>query len=313
MAILQKCSKCKKRLSIRRKKCSRFNSLTLGKLCKWYLELPEVKAKTSYRRDSHFVAHLKRLLGKRTKIKNITIGKMESYRSIRLSEPSVVHPGKTITRCTVNKEVMALKVVFNRAIRHGKLKENPIANIKKLSENNVRQRILTPDEFTALLNASDLHLKPIVQMAYFMAMRKNEIIKLSWREVDMNKGFIRLPSERTKTNSSRSIPIHPEVRDTLEKLPKDSSIERVFLRRGKPFDRIKHSFQSACKKAKIENFTFHDLRHCAINNLRKAGNDYFKIMAISGHKTTSVFQRYNLVDEEELSKVKWSSEDKKLE
>ena len=82
-------------------------------------------------------------------------------------------------------------------------------------------------------------------------------------------------------------------------------IARVFLRHGQPFEEIKHSFQSACKKARIENFTFHDLRHCALNNLRKAGNDYFRIMAMSGHKTISVFKRYNLVTEEELAGIKW--------
>jgi integrase len=294
-------------LSIKRKRCSRFNGLTLGELCKWYLELPEVKAKTSYQRDGHFIAHLKRLLEERTKIKDITIGRMESYRSIRLSEPSPVHPGKTVTKCEVNKEVMALKVIFNRAIRHGKLKDNPITNIKKLPEHNIRQRVLTSNEFRALLSASDLHLKPIIQIAYFMAMRKGEIIKLTWPEVDLEKGFIRLSGERTKTNNSRSIPIHPEVKLILESLPRGVDTERVFLRRGKPFDRIKHSFKSACRRAKIENFTFHDLRHCAINNLRKEKNDVLQIMAISGHQTMSVFQRYNLVDEDELSKIKWPS------
>lgn len=57
-----------------------------------------------------------------------------------------------------------------------------------------------------------------------------------------------------------------------------------------------------------KNFTFHDLRHCALNNLRKAGNDFFKIMAMSGHKTISVFKRYNLVTEEELAGIKWPSQ-----
>ena len=51
--------------------------------------------------------------------------------------------------------------------------------------------------------------------------------------------------------------------------------------------------------------TFHDLRHCAINNLRLAGNDSFEIMAMSGHTTMSVFKRYNLVTEEELKEIKW--------
>jgi integrase len=71
-------------------------------------------------------------------------------------------------------------VIFNRAVRHGKLKLNPIGNVKRLPENNIRQRILTLDEFKALLNASDDHLKPIVQIAYHMGMRKDEIVGLKW-------------------------------------------------------------------------------------------------------------------------------------
>jgi integrase len=142
-------------------------------------------------------------------------------------------------------------------------------------------------------------------MAYCVGMRKDEITRLTWPEVDLKKGFVRLPAERTKTDSSRNIPIHPEVTAMLERLPRGLHTERVFLRNGQPFDEINHRFQSACKKAKIENFTFHDLRHCALNNLRKAGNDFFQIMAMSGHKTISVFKRYNLVTEEELAGIKW--------
>lgn len=141
-----------------------------------------------------------------------------------------------------------------------------------------------------------------------MGMRKDEIVRLTWSEVDLRKGFIRLPGERTKTDSPRIIPLHPEVRSTLEKLPRGLHTDRVFLRFGQPFDEIKHSFQSACEKAKIEDFTFHDLRHCALNNLRKAGNDFFQIMAMSGHKTISVFKRYNLVTEEELAQIRWPFE-----
>jgi len=279
--------------------------LTLGELSKWYLALPEVKAKDSYNRDEYFVGHLKRLLGEGVKIKDITPGKMEGYQKTRLAEPSPIHPGKTITPCEVNKEVTALKVILNRAVKHGRLKLNPIALVKRLPENNIRQRILTPGEFKALVDASEAHLQPIIQMAYHMGMRKDEIIRLTWSEVDLRKGFIRLPAERTKTDSPRVIPLHPEVKATLEKLPRPIHTDRVFLRYGQPFDEIKHSFQSACEKATIEDFTFHDLRHCALNNLRKAGNDFFQIMAMSGHKTISVFKRYNLVTEEELAGIKW--------
>jgi integrase len=282
--------------------------LTFGELCNWYLGLPEVKAKDSHDRDKHFIAHLKRLLGEGIKIKDITPGKIEGYQRQRLSEPSKSHPGKNVTPCEINKEVTALKVIFNRAVRHGKLKLNPIVQVKRLPENNVRQRILTSEEFNVLLDASEAHLKPIIQMAYYMGMRRDEIIRLTWSEVDLKKGFIRLPAERTKTDSPRNIPIHPEVKAILERLPRGLYTDRVFLRNGQSFNEIKHSFQTACRRAGIDDFTFHDLRHCALNNLRKAGNDFFQIMAMSGHKTMSVFKRYNLVTEEELSKIRWPEE-----
>ena len=58
----------------------------------------------------------------------------------------------------------------------------------------------------------------------------------------------------------------------------------------------------------LGEFTFHDLRHCAINILRLAGNDHFAIKIISSHKINRAFQRYNLVSEEEMKGMKWLEE-----
>ncbi|MGD0919715.1 MAG: tyrosine-type recombinase/integrase, partial [Thermodesulfobacteriota bacterium] len=78
--------------------------------------------------------------------------------------------------------------------------------------------------------------------------------------------------------------------------------ELVFHRDGQPITphdvRVAH--EAVCKEAGISGFVYHDFRHTAINNWRKEGHDYFKIMAVSGHKTISVFKRYNMVDEAEL-------------
>jgi integrase len=63
---------------------------------------------------------------------------------------------------------------------------------------------------------------------------------------------------------------------------------------------MKKGFATACTRAGIEDFTFHDLRHPAINNWRLQGHEYFRTMAASGHKTMSVFKRYNIVSKEEL-------------
>ena len=282
--------------------------LTLRQICDWYLSLPEVKAKKSFRRDQEMIRHLKLMLGEATKLKDITAGRVESYQRQRLSEPSPRRKNQSIKPATVNKEVTCLKTVFNRALRHGKLSNNPVSQVRKLPENNVRMRVLTSGEFEQLLEACPAHLREIVLTAYYTGMRRSEIVFLTWDEVDLEKGFIRLEASRTKTNTARSIPLHPRLKDMFGRIPRGLRTDRVFLLRGKPFEEIKRSFRSACIEAGLEDFTFHDLRHCALNNLRLAGNDYFRIMAISGHKTMSVFKRYNLVTEDELSQVKWHDE-----
>ncbi len=95
------------------------------------------------------------------------------------------------------------------------------------------------------------------------------------------------------------------ILDSQDRIPRPLHTDRVFLHHGKPFHFFQRDFRAACKRAGLDDFTFHDLRHCALNNLRLAGNDFFRIMAISGHKTMSVFKRYNLVTEDEFSQVTW--------
>ena len=144
-------------------------------------------------------------------------------------------------------------------------------------------------------------------------MRQGEILKLTWDKVDLERNFIRLPGTDTKTGFKRRIPIHPRVREMLINLPRGLHTNRVFLSKGKPVNNFAGNYQlqwsRAVQEVELGDFTFQDLRHCAINNLRISGNDYFSIMAISGQKTISVFQRYNVVTEEELQGVKWKTEE----
>jgi len=73
----------------------------------------------------------------------------------------------------------------------------------------------------------------------------------------------------------------------------------VFTYKGKPVKSIRNSFKRACKKAGIEDFKFHDLRHTFNTNMRKAGVERSVIMKITGHKTMSMFERYNTVDRDD--------------
>jgi integrase len=276
------------------------DSRTLFKdLAAWYLELPEVKAKRSYDRDYRSMKLLLPFLGERL-LKDINPALVEAYKQKRLSEPSGRTPQFLTKPATVNRELACLKTVFSKAVKNGKADRNPVQGVKLLKENNERDRILSSEEYARLLAESPDHLRPIVKVAYHTGMRQGEILNLTWGQVDFKEGFIRLRPEDTKTNEGRLIPLNRELIEMFKAMPKGFPVVRVFTREGKPIKSIREIFEATCRKAGIEEFTFHDLRHTAINNWRLQGHDYFRIMAATGHKTLNVFKRYNTVSKEEL-------------
>jgi integrase len=120
--------------------------------------------------------------------------------------------------------------------------------------------------------------------------------------IQVGNKLIKLRLEDTKTNEGREVPLNEELVMMLKAMRPGIPLPqvRVFTYAGRSVGSIKRAFASACQNAGIEDFTFHDLRHTAINNWRLRGHDYFRIMAASGHKTMHVFKRYNTVSREEL-------------
>ncbi|MGH8066249.1 MAG: site-specific integrase, partial [Candidatus Entotheonellia bacterium] len=163
--------------------------------------------------------------------------------------------------------------------------------------------------------AADSWLQPIMLMAYHTGMRKGEIRALRWDQVDLKTGTIHLRSSDTKTDEARIIPLNQTLTRTLKLATRYLGCPWVFVNplhmdawqaNHKAIDpryhatSITHAFTRACQKAGVANATFHDLRHTFVTNARRAGIDYFRIMAITGHRTMSVFKRYNTVDEADL-------------
>ncbi len=107
-------------------------------------------------------------------------------------------------------------------------------------------------------------------------------------------------AEDTKTNEGRFVPLKGELVEMFKAMPRGLPQISVFLKNGKPINSIRESFQSACRRANIMDFTFHDLRHTFTTNMRRAGVHDSVIMAITGHKTTAMFLRYNTVGKDEL-------------
>jgi integrase len=286
-------------------------TLTLSKAISWYLDLAEVTSLSSHQRIKDCLVNIKRIIGKDTLIRDITLNQIQLYRKIRGSEDSKKYSGKKVSVATINREVAAIKRALNLAMIYAKISSNPIATVTMLPEHNIRERVLTDKEFERLLCAAPEHIKPILIVAFYEPMRFQEIILLKWNELDFKSepGFIRLVANRTKgKKSGRVIPMHPRVKETFQSLPSRFKGGRVFQKRGKSFFDFRKSFNQAKQDAGVDDFLFHDFRHCAVTNLRRAGNDIATIMKISGHKTLSMFQRYNLVDEKDISQVVWKTD-----
>jgi integrase len=233
-------------------------------------------------------------------LQDIAPALVEAYRQRRLGEPSGWPPRGPTKPASVNRELACFKTIFNKAMKNGKAERIPAQGVRLLKENNERDRMLNPEEYARLLAHCPEHLKPVVKLAYYTGMRQGEILNLTWGQLDIKEGFIRLNPEHTKTNDGRLVPLTRELVEMFQAMPRRLPSVLVFTYAGRQVGTTKKAFTTACKCAGIEGFTFHDLRHTAMNNLRLQGHDYFRIMAATGHKTLSVFKRYHTVSKEEL-------------
>jgi integrase len=136
---------------------------------------------------------------------------VEAQKQTRLAEPSGRTPQFLVKPATVNRELACLKTIVSKAMKNGKAGSNPARGVKLLKENNERDRILSPEAYTRLLAQGSPHLYQIVKMAYHTGMRQGEIINLTWGQVDLKEGFIRLHPEDTKTNEGRLVPLAGEL------------------------------------------------------------------------------------------------------
>lgn len=136
-------------------------------------------------------------------------------------------------------------------------------------------------------------------------MRRGEIFNLVWQRVDFKEGLIQLKAEDTKTKKGRIVPLTPELTTLLRRLYKVRYLQEphVFLERGKSLQSTKTAISAACLRAQVTGFRFHDFRHTALTNMRRAEIDYLTIMKISGHKTMAGYQRYDSVDIPDLKEA----------
>jgi integrase len=271
---------------------------------KTYLSLEEVTRLASYTERTRSInAQLVPFFGSKL-LGEITAGDVEDFRAHRSSVKSL-KTKKTVSVQTVNHDHIALKHCLNIALRRSLILRNPAALVPVPDPENERDRVLSEMEWEKLYNAAQAHLRPILLLAYQLGQRFSEIVNLTWDRVDLKRGFITLRATDTKPRKARQVPLTPDVRATLQGIAKVRGLttQRVFLFRGKPINRVSRSFKAAVEAAGVTDFRFHDTRHCAATNLRRAGVDTATAMKIVGHESEKMWKRYNAVEEQDLTKA----------
>ncbi len=171
----------------------------------------------------------------------------------------------------------------------------------------VRKGFVTRDALQTLLKHLPEHLRSLVEFAFFTGWRKREMTGLKWAAVDREAHEIRLRAEETKTATARVLPYgsHAGLVAIIE--GQWAKAETLLRERGrfpefvftKPdggeLRNFKRSWRTACKEAGKPGLLLHDMRRSAARNLLHAGVPQVVAMAITGHKTISIFQRYAIV------------------
>jgi integrase len=275
-----------------------FDKVKFNDLADDFLTDYRVNGKKSLNRAERSVRQLKTFFDG-DRVPHITTPRIQSYIQKRLEQ------GKL--NATVNRELAALKRILNLGLQQTPPKVDRVPHIPMLKENNVRKGFFEHGDFIALRGALPTYLKGFVSFAYKSGWRVSEITNLTWSQVDIENSIVRLESGETKNNEARTVYLDDELKAVfLNQKARQKELGKishyVFLNESGT-DKIKDfrgAWAKACTDSKIGKKLFHDFRRTAVRNMVRARIPERVAMMISGHKTRSVFERYNVVSETDL-------------
>lgn len=204
----------------------------------------------------------------------------------------------------INRELALLKRAYNIALRAERITKKPY--IPLLAENNVRQGFFEPWQFEAVLPRLPAYLCPPITFAYYTGWRiASEILRLTWDQVDLEAGTVRLEADMTKNKEARPIYVPRILLDVLERqwqehLERYPACSLVFHHDGRRIVNYSPAWHKACRETGLVRKIPHDFRRTAVRNLVRAGVPERVAMQICGHKTRAVFERYNIVSDGDL-------------
>jgi len=250
------------------------------------------------------VKHLSKVFGG-AKAVNIDTASIKTYIEGRMEAG--------MANASINRELAALKRMFRLGARCTPAKVGMVPYIPMLRECNTRKGFFEHEDFLKLRDDLPDYLRPVVTFAYHTGWRKGEILNLTWDKVDLEQGIVRLDPGETKNDEARTVYLNEELAAIMKAQHKKRRLgcPYVFHSGGQQIRNFQDAWRRACKRLGIQvrneksgqllpGKLFHDFRRTAVRNMVRAGVHERVAMAISGHKTRSVFDRYNIINQDDL-------------
>lgn len=188
--------------------------------------------------------------------------------------------------------------VLNTARRAGWLEEAPRIASKKPPEGRIRW--LTREEWERLYIQLPAHLQPLARFAVATGLRQKNVTHLEWSQVDVARRVAWIHPDQAKGRKAIGIPLSDEAVCVLT-VQVGQDKRWVFPYRGKPIGKIKTAWGKALKRAEIENFTWHDLRHTWASWHIMAGTPLEVLQKLGGWSDIRMVLRYAHLAPEHLA------------
>ena len=237
-----------------------------------------------------------------------SLGEKEPHEIIRLDVDRLrVNLSKKLKPQTVKHVLGLLKRIIRFGAKRQLCRELPFP-VDAVKVDNCTTEDLTPDQLRSLLKAiaesTDIEAANIMRMALFTGMRRGELFKLQWTDIDFDRGFITIRHD-PKGGISQKIPLNDQARDVLKNHPQTA--DHVFTRGdGKPFTDIRRRVNPIKEAAGIgaDFRTLHGLRHAFASMLASSGEvDMYVLQKLLTHKSPLMTQRYAHLRDETLRKA----------
>lgn len=254
--------------------------------------IEETSHKATHKDDIAKLKWLHSILGE-LMLDEITLDVIARIKAARLKEAS---------KSTANRFLALVRSILKRAVEEWDWLEKA-PKVKLFKESEGRVRFITPEQVQALLRELPPHQQDMVVFSLQTGLRQSNVLKLEWLQVNLEQGHMWVNAAESKNRKPIAVPLNREAMAVLHRqLGKHP--ERVFTYAGKPISNANtHAWKNALKRAGIEDFRWHDLRHTWASWHRMQGTPTYELQQLGGWKTGAMVERYAHLASDHLAKA----------